>query len=153
MSISPTRSGLVNNGPRGKKRTAFSLVEVALALGILGVGLVAMVGLISVGLNGSRENINRSAETQIVDWVQSVAKAAHQGNSLYQLDPGPHQFDRSGLYLLPANSADSIYSASLVVSEKSLPGSQEALLCVEITLRARGRDNQILARNALWFQK
>ena len=45
------------------RRFAFSLIEVVLALGIVSFALVAILGLLSVGLDSSRESIDDTAVT------------------------------------------------------------------------------------------
>lgn len=56
--------------PKQKSATrAFSLVEVTLALGIVGFGMVSVMGLLPVGLTTFRDAMDRSVSAQIVQAV------------------------------------------------------------------------------------
>ena len=48
-----------------QKEKAFSLVEVTIALGIVAFGLVAVLGLIPVGLNAARDAVSDTRTSQI----------------------------------------------------------------------------------------
>lgn len=54
---------LLKNRPH--RPSAFSLVEVTLAIGILSFGLLSVIGLMPVGLNTFRQSINTSVGIQI----------------------------------------------------------------------------------------
>jgi type II secretory pathway pseudopilin PulG len=54
---------------RSRKTKAFSLVEIALALGVIAVALVAIFALIPVGLNASRDATNDTQTTMIAEDV------------------------------------------------------------------------------------
>jgi hypothetical protein len=65
---------------RNGKSKAFSLVEIALALGVIAIALVAIFGLIPVGLNSSRDAINDTQTTMISEDVYNrVLLAANRG--------------------------------------------------------------------------
>jgi type II secretory pathway pseudopilin PulG len=65
---------------RSGKPTAFSLVEIALALGVIALALVAIFGLIPVGLNASRDATNDTQTTMISEDVYNrVRLAANRG--------------------------------------------------------------------------
>lgn len=131
-------------------RRAFSLVEVALALGILGFALIPLMGLVSVGLNTSRDNAQRQAGSQIVEWAQGRAKAAHQAGTLAVLPGGPYPFDAMGLLLTGTNAP--VYLATLRCASLPLPGSTQSLWSVEVITRRPDNPNP-LSRNVLWFGK
>lgn len=133
---------------------AFTLVEVTLALGILSFAVISMAGLLSVGISGLRENRQRSIESQILDWAQSVAREAYEAGNLSRLaDEGPYSFDSSGLFLAEKDSPACIYKATLTPVEKTLPGSRQSLWSIEVEMRSPARDNQLLGKRALWFSK
>lgn len=52
-------------------RDAFSLIEVTIAIGIVAFSLVAMLGLIGVGLQSSRQSADDTAVAQIIIQVLS----------------------------------------------------------------------------------
>ena len=63
LSASPSRS-----------RAGFSLVEVALAIGIVAFAFVALLGLIPTGLNTFRQAIDKTNETAIVQDLNSMVQ-------------------------------------------------------------------------------
>ncbi len=85
--------------PRG--RGAFSLVEVALAVGILSFALVAVLGLLGVGINASRDS---SDDTKVAFIMQDVAARVRTEASGLTLAADPHTLDLTW---------DSVYGNSL----------------------------------------
>ena len=63
------------SGARVASTAAFSLVEVALALGVAGFCLVAVVGLLPVGLNSTRVAFAQTAATDIITHVLADLRA------------------------------------------------------------------------------
>lgn len=55
-------------------RSAFSLVEVMLALGIISFAFVALLGLIPLGLDMFRNAVDATVEAQILQRVTTVAR-------------------------------------------------------------------------------
>lgn len=55
--------------PRGRRRAAFSLVEVALALGIVGFALVGIVGAIPMALNNGRLSIAQTRAANVAGTI------------------------------------------------------------------------------------
>jgi uncharacterized protein (TIGR02598 family) len=55
---------------------AFSLVEVAMALGVTAFAIVPIIGLLSIGLSTARANIDNPIEAQIVGWVEGNIRAS-----------------------------------------------------------------------------
>ena len=60
-------AGLNRNGRR--KKSGFSLVEVALALGVLSTSMLGMLSLTVVGLNSLRDAMSQQVHTEIVQQV------------------------------------------------------------------------------------
>ena len=56
---------------RGSQRAAFSLVEVALALGVASFALVAIFGLLPVGINTNQTSIQQTIATNLVTGIIS----------------------------------------------------------------------------------
>ncbi len=104
-------------------RSAFSLVEVALAIGILSFCLVSMMGLIPVALQTTRQSMNKSTEIRI---VQSVRAALLSTNFSVLPPSGSFSFDREGLML--TNVGGTEYYRVLFSSAKNtiLPGNNTA---------------------------
>ncbi len=78
-------------------KSGFSLVEVVLAVGIMGLGVVTILGLLPHGLDMSRRTANEQAQTRIVDQIVGELQASDWatmggligsggGQQLYQFD-------------------------------------------------------------------
>lgn len=92
-----------------KNRRAFSLVEVALALGIMAFAIAGIVGLIPFGLTSFRQAMNNTAESAIVqgltneilltDFSNLKTMANSQGKAYYfDADGDPVQTAAAALY-------------------------------------------------------
>lgn len=129
------RAGCERSGSvQCKGIAAFSLVEMAIALGIVSFALLALVGLVSTGLQGSRESDEDTKLTLCAETVQgslqlegfgkvatntSYASGNSQPSFLFD-SQGSLQFDASGNLLKTVN-ADSRYGA---VVKRLAPTSQ-----------------------------
>jgi uncharacterized protein (TIGR02598 family) len=90
-----------------RQAAAFSLVEVALALGLAAFCLVAVFGLLPVGINNNHASIEQSAAAGI-----GAALAADLRNTA--LPPAPATTDQTTPYYgltIPANPASTISTA------------------------------------------
>ncbi len=67
----PDRRWLPGPATRLRRRGAFTLVEVTLAVGIMGFAFVAIVGLVPVGLTNFRQTKNASVASQISERMYS----------------------------------------------------------------------------------
>lgn len=61
-------------------QSGFSLVEVTLAIGIVGFGLIAILGLIPVGLRSGRESVDASRTSLIAQDAINRTRAALSSN-------------------------------------------------------------------------
>jgi len=136
-----------------RTKRAFSLVEVAMALGILSFALTAIVGLAAVGMNGLRQNIDRTVEAQIMGWAARKAQTLREVGPEISGPVGTYGFDAAGMPLESPEDPARIYSATLVSENKSLPGSGQGLWTVNVAIRAKARGDQLLGSHALWFSK
>lgn len=73
-----------------RSRNAFSLVEVALAVGIISFALVAVLGLLGVGINASRDS---SDDTKIAFIMQDVSARVRAEASSLTLATNPTSLD------------------------------------------------------------
>jgi len=103
-----------------RRRQAFSLVEVTLALGIITISLVSLLGLIPGGLSSLQGSMDQTVHAQIVQKLSSEMA----GSDFLNLTNQTCWFDGSGKYLGTAPSApqDALYSVSLTEMAPSLPG-------------------------------
>ncbi len=98
----------------GKWRRAggFSLVEVVSSLGIISFGLIALLGLLPVGLQVSRDARESTAEAQINQYLTNLARQTAPAHWKDIVEPRVFTFDRQGLNV-PENSDEVFYLASL----------------------------------------
>lgn len=61
----------------GQNRSGFSLVEVTMALGIISFALVALVGMLPIGLSNFRQAVETQTQAEI---VQQIASEVQQAN-------------------------------------------------------------------------
>jgi uncharacterized protein (TIGR02598 family) len=137
--------------PHRKRVAAFSLVETTLAIGVVAFALVAMLGLMPVGLTSFREAMDASTSSRI---IQRVSAELRQGTSVVAQQPILY-FDEQGDETT-ANAQDgkkALYHVNtLVQTATSLPGGASSSLntvTVEIVKNPRSeavpRDPSTLA--------
>lgn len=137
---------------------AFSLVECALALAIIGIAFVPIMGLLPAGLSTSREAINYSVgsniaqllfnEAQQTDFNILTANSNAEGQVRY--------FDYQGTEVKTAGDASIVYHAkTYVVATTSYPGTDKSNASVAtVTVQvASNASNQTLVTDSatkLW---
>ena len=90
-----------------KKKNFFNLVEVALAIGVAGIGIAGVMALFPVGLNASRdamaENYCGDAAEQLMSYISAYCKAsnANWNSTIYSVGDGPPNYIPSGAGTLP----------------------------------------------------
>jgi uncharacterized protein (TIGR02598 family) len=102
----------------------FSLVEVVLAIGIVGFAFVAMFGLLPVGLSTFRQAVDNSVGSQIVQRLINDAQQTDYPEliKISAAQPSRRYFDDQGNEVTSIN--DSIYTAELtVIAPTSLPNT------------------------------
>jgi uncharacterized protein (TIGR02598 family) len=70
-----------------KGMTAFSLVEVTLALGVAGFCLIAVFGLLPIGVQTNQRALSQTAATAILSSVMADMRPAAQATSASVLSP------------------------------------------------------------------
>ena len=98
----------MNRRHHQRPAAAFSLVEVALALGLAAFCLVSLFGLLPIGINNNHVSIEQSAAAGI-----GAALAADMRNTA--LPPAPSTTDQTTPYYgltIPANPASTMSSAA-----------------------------------------
>ena len=99
-------------------RRGFSLVEVAVALGLMSFVITGLLGLVPIGLNTIRDAKNDSMRAEI---IKSVANTAQQTDFslLGTLNGTKYQFDNNGML----SSTNALYEAELSTGPVSVPSS------------------------------
>ncbi len=108
----------------------FSLVEVVLAVGIMGLGVVTILGLLPHGLEMSRKTANEQAQTRIVDQITGELQSSNwetmggivtsAGNST----PVVLQYDDQGLRTRDDNLAVYVARVSLTQPDEGTAGME-----------------------------
>jgi uncharacterized protein (TIGR02598 family) len=125
-------------------RSAFSLVEVVLALGILSVGFLAIVGLLPVSLAIFRQSSEDTVSTQIVQ--QILTESQQTPFSRLATINGDRFYTDEGF---PATASDFVYSArvSLLPGVTEVPAASGAAgLGRTRTVKLEIAKNQTIAR-------
>ncbi|CAN5496505.1 hypothetical protein BH09VER1_BH09VER1_42900 [soil metagenome] len=96
--------------------SAFSLVEVTLALGIVSVSLLSLLGLLPAGLGVLRESMDQTARAHIVQRIAAEVVTS----DFDQVTSRTLSFDQDGQAVI--SGQDSFYSVTIQGSAPSLPG-------------------------------
>ncbi|XHR31081.1 MAG: Verru_Chthon cassette protein B [Chthoniobacteraceae bacterium] len=110
-------------------RRAFSLVEVVLALGIISVSLLAVMGLMPVGLKTMREAMDATVESQILQKINAEASLTPFSQLAANFAGKTFYYDESGLFLSnsPATAPSATrYWVTTDVTNPIYPGSSNA---------------------------
>lgn len=103
----------------------FSLIEVALSLGIVGFTMTALIGLLPFGLTSFKQAMTNTIESDIVQNLTNDLLLSNFSN-LYQYDGQSFYYDREGLVLSSRTGAT--YTAT--VSLKGVDGNNSPLALV-----------------------
>ena len=95
---------LSNSPPQRRPHSAFSLVEIVIAMAIIATGMIAIIGLIPVGLQASRDAAVRSTTAIIIEDVHDRLKGHildqdEVGDASQRLAVNPFYYDDQGIYL------------------------------------------------------
>ncbi len=122
------------------ENSAFSLVEITMALGIVAFGLISVVGLMPIGLTTLRQTVETSVSTQITQVViNEVQQADYKSLPATQL----YYFDDQGNLLKSGSDPLKIYDVRLQITKgTTIPGSlgtsSENLATLSITISQAG---------------
>jgi uncharacterized protein (TIGR02598 family) len=107
---------------RRSARGGFSLIETALALGVVGFALISLLGMLPTGLQTFRKAMDFTLQTEMTQVL--IGKANQMSfSSLSQLAAQPYYFDDNG-NLVTADDATGTYIAHIVVaSAVTLPAA------------------------------
>lgn len=124
----------------------FSLVEVVLALGICSFAMVAIFGMIPIGLSTFRDAMDTTAQSQIVQRLASDTLLTDYGNLANLPNPKePYCYNDQGARTGP-EATDLAYTAEITIGDIAAPGtiSEEAVQTVVIRI-ARTHPGQTFA--------
>lgn len=100
------------------RRSAFSLVEVTLAIGIVGIGFIPMMGLLPTGLNVFRQSMGAFVGAQIAQRVIAEAQQtdfATLSGSASKINASTRYFDTEGTEIDDSASTRWIYAVKTQV--------------------------------------
>lgn len=108
---------------RRRRRGAFTLVEVVIALGIIAFAFVPVIGLLPVGLDMSRQAMDATICAQIAQQLTSEVQQTDFTDIASLANVTPYWFDDQG-NKVGAAATDAVYTASFTVSTSTkLPDS------------------------------
>lgn len=125
--------------PRSTRRQAFSLVEVTIALGIVSFTIIPLFGLLAVGLNSNRGNIDRAINAQILNWVQGDVRSQTTSYSA--------EFDEFGVISTDPTTS---YQASISPKPISLPGGSLSVPAWDVVITHQARDSEKIEERVVW---
>ena len=112
---SPAKS----NVSRRATPAAFTLVEVALAMGVASFALVALIGMLPVGLATQRQAISNTIESQIVQTISNDILLS-SFNNLSTSSTTTYHFDNSGQTVSASQTGvPTMYTASVTLQSLS----------------------------------
>ncbi len=101
------------NLPKNTARSAFSLVEITLALGIASFSLVSVLGLLPIGLSNARSATNQTAAMNLVTDLAADVRATPAGTP---------QSPRFKIDVSTLNQQQTLYFNDLGTASASLGG-------------------------------
>jgi uncharacterized protein (TIGR02598 family) len=109
-----------------RRSSAFSLVEVTLALGIAAFCLIAVFGLMPVGVQTNRNATSQTAATSVITAIIADLRATPRMNNTssqfgitFGTNPPPLYFDESGQLATAGNSR---YQLNITWNSSAFPG-------------------------------
>jgi uncharacterized protein (TIGR02598 family) len=103
------------------KRNAFSLIEVALAMGIVSFGLLVAVGMLPIGLKSLSESMDDSVKTQINQQISGKLLIIPYQDVDSFVAQGPFFFTEEGI-LQTSKDSTTFYQVDLLRVDPDYPG-------------------------------
>lgn len=122
---------------RGPLKGGFSLVEVVLALGVCSFAMMAMMGMIPIGLSTFREAMNTTAQSQIFEGIAGDLLRSDRDH--LTAEPTFFYYNEQGISRNSREAPDVAYTAKVYSPEPlaTLPGDK---ICIEIASTPDGID-------------
>lgn len=102
---------------------AFSLMEIVVAMGIVCIGLIPLLGIMSMGISQLSSNYEKSAANKVFENME--ARIRSTPSSALQDEGTFFYFDRQGVFI--DDSKKALYRASYKVHPLSVPGAAKTL--------------------------
>jgi uncharacterized protein (TIGR02598 family) len=112
-----------------RNRKGFSLIEVTLAIGVISFALLALLGVMPVGMATLRDAMDRTTESQIIRQIGATALLTSYTNLPTQFSGTTFYYDQEGTLLgqSPAGRPEGTrYSAQATLQSPNFPGSSTA---------------------------
>lgn len=122
-----------------KNRLGFSLIEITITLGILSFAILPLFGLLTVGLQSSRRNVDRSINAQILSWIQGDTASHTETRIAY--------FDEFGA---ASSEAAGVYKAVITPTNISLPGSSLSLPVKNVVIHHSASEDRKIDEDTVW---
>lgn len=117
-------------------RHGFSLVEVILSLGIVSFALVAMLGLLSVGFNASKQSTEDTLISTMTSKITSELRGTSSVTAATMTTPKEYYFDAQGILMTTGTGAVYYCQATMrhpSSSEVADLGSRFGILTLDFT--------------------
>jgi len=131
MNFPPRTKESLPGGACCRKRFAFSLTEVVIALGIVSFALIAIVGLIPLGLNSLKDSVSDSTMSLLISNIRgSLAGQPFKAGTL-----DPLYYESSARLQGTASDANSYYRVDVTVAEpgQSIPNANLLVATLKIS--------------------
>jgi uncharacterized protein (TIGR02598 family) len=115
-----------------RRQDAFSLVEVVMALGITAFCLVALLGLMPVGLKTVRDARGDALRAEVLKAMGNIAQQTDY-SLLGNLDGTNYYFDINGL-IVNSDSSDVVYKALLSTGTVVVPPTSTTTNITSVTV-------------------
>lgn len=130
------------HSPGPKHKNAFSLVEVSLALAIIGIAFVALLGILPMGMRTFKAANETTVDARILGVMSSMLQSTEYSQLIGAggIEENEFYFDVDGEYLDSKKKkgtapvvAQRLYKARVVVDKQSVPASATAELTYDKT--------------------
>ena len=108
-----------------KRQGGFSLVEVAMALAIMGFACISLIGMIPIGITSFHQAMGNTVESEIVQNLSNDILLA-DANGLGQYTTQSFYYDSMGVPL--TTSANAVYTATITLAPVSSANSPTSLV-------------------------
>ena len=120
----PARSGgsgfIGSQGLEGKRRSAFSLIEVTISLGIVAFAMVPIIGLVSTGMKSLRDSMDETVRGEIVRKISGEALRIPYTRLSEEFQNKTLFFDDEGVQQSSSNASTIFVATTVLAAPPSL---------------------------------